>query len=163
VNDLGSNNIPALSRVARFIFIKPWLWMWRKRLTILSVVIIIVAMHGIATVIMGRRVQARLQQIRAARDPVYPIDLQQKPVPDSENGAVDLEKIFEPIMPVAGFIEMGQSTTRSRIWDRDPEWWNTVKSMLDKIDEPLSQVAPALVKPRIQFKTDWEVLGSSLL
>jgi len=163
VNDLGSNNIPGLSSVAKIIFIKPLLWMWRKRLTILSVVIIIVAIHGAATVIMGRKVQARLQEIRAAGDPVYPIDLQQKPVPDSENGAIDLEKIFRPISPLALFVDKGLPSSRSRIWEHDRKWWATVKTMLKKVDKPLLQVAPALAKPHVQFEIKWKAGFTTLV
>lgn len=54
----------------------------------LIVVVVLVAIHGIATMILGRRFEAEMRTLKAQGEPLSDADFKIPPIPDSHNGAV---------------------------------------------------------------------------
>ncbi|MHB1455852.1 MAG: hypothetical protein ACYC0V_02945 [Armatimonadota bacterium] len=66
---------------------------------ILVVIIVLAVVHSIASYILGRRLEAKIAEIKAQGDPVSTLDLGRNTVPDSENAAGIYLKIFEMMDP----------------------------------------------------------------
>ncbi|MHB1461470.1 MAG: hypothetical protein ACYC1M_09340 [Armatimonadota bacterium] len=61
---------------------------------LLVVIVVLVAIHGIATMILGRRFEADVRALKAKGQPVTMAELLPQPIPDHLNGAVVYAKAF---------------------------------------------------------------------
>jgi len=95
------------------------------------VVIVIALAHGIATVILGRKVEGRIEAYKAKGEPVSMADLAGSPIPDSENGAVILDKVQRDLREYR--------KKEAKEWQRTLNRYHTSGKKPPESDEDLAQ------------------------
>lgn len=69
-------------------------WLLRLAKTLAVTALLIALVHGVLSLVWGRRYEHEINRIKASGGPVSPMDLAGQPVPDAENGALIFESIF---------------------------------------------------------------------
>ena len=134
----------------------------------LIVILVLVAIHQIASMILSRRVASKLAEIKAQGDPVSMAELGKIDIPDSENGATIYMQIFKEmgsaILSTNGVPHhSGLDGTRNIDYMEffigkkpTPEMWVKGKKSMATYQHALDLVDDASSRQRCQFKTNWK-------
>lgn len=145
---------------------------------VLGLVVLVVLAHGIATVLLGRRVESRIQAMHAKGDPVSMSDVSGPQIPDSENGGVIYAKVLSDLKDYRDNekkeqhqLQVGPSGSRQYTdeelaWSVDasasavvrelPGSWNAARRYVRPVQEMLPMLDDAAAKPQCRFKTNWK-------
>lgn len=134
----------------------------RNWLPTLVVIVVLVAIHGIAMLIMGRRFEAEVQALKAKGEPVSYAALGGPKVPDDQNAAMVYAKAFEllegkkTLVPKRVLEEMLRSEgVISARGKRSPTDWPDVKQAAAMFRGVVPLTQEALSRPQCQFPVDW--------
>jgi hypothetical protein len=126
---------------------------------VFAVLIVIgMLMHGIVSVIEGRKLEADLRAIKAKGEPVSWAELGKPKVPDAENAAPAYAKVFsiltakkqDPAPDVS--CDLLDPVRRKT----DPGVWEAVRNVLTKYQAIFPLIEEATSKPRCRFPIKWE-------
>ncbi|MHB1456574.1 MAG: hypothetical protein ACYC0V_06635 [Armatimonadota bacterium] len=136
---------------------------------LLIVILVLAVIHGIASMVLSRRVASKLAEIKAQGDPVSMADLGKIDIPDSENGATIYMQIFKemgrPIeyyatgIPHLGELDRTKNYDYSKLETQKeitPEMWSKAKISLGTHKHALYLVDEAISRPRCKFKSNWK-------
>ncbi|MHB1000679.1 MAG: hypothetical protein ACYC27_15670 [Armatimonadota bacterium] len=134
---------------------------------VLILVLVLAVIHGIASIILGRRVASKIADIKAQGDPVSLLELGKIVVPDSENGAVIYNQIFKeigrPLVYTDGVPYIKEDTTKNYDYKElltgeeiTPEMWTNGERSLATYQHAFDLVDEAASKPECKFVTNWE-------
>ena len=120
---------------------------------ILVLLAVLILAHGALTFVLGRRLEARLAEMKAAGQPVSMSDLAGPPVPDSENGAVIYEQVFEEVSSPAYKRDVQWIPYSSSTWsfDKNPDW-AAAKAAVERHEHILELVQRANAMPKFRFR-----------
>lgn len=136
---------------------------------ILVLIIVLAVVHSIASYILGRRLEAKIAEIKAQGEPVSTLDLGRNTGPDSENAAGIYLKIFEkmgiPIIYKNG-VQHWKQNNKKRQWDSffslridnipTPEIWKHTREFLANYEEIDTLTDKAVSMPYCKFTTNWK-------
>lgn len=150
----ASKHFPTLSKVGRgiaFLFRRTYKYT-------LAVLIALAVVHGIATFILGRRVESRLKAIKAKGELVSPAEFGGPKVPDAENAALIYAKAFKVIEPAKEDTDFQglDSFLDPEERAKDPELWNKARRAVARYGKAFPLVDEALSRPKCQFPVNWE-------
>ena len=149
-----SQQFPTFIRMGKGIFrISKWII---PRLLVLALVLAVI--HGTATIILGRRLEAKLAAIKARGEPVSMAELGKPKVPDAENAAVIYAKAFEKLSgPTAekDFETLGKFPSAGERRE-NPGLWNEARLVVNRLRPALPLVEQAISRPKCQFPVNWE-------
>lgn len=119
---------------------------------ILLIVVVGAVVHGIATIVTGRRLEAALADLKAKGQPISAAELIDKTIPASENAAEVYNDIFKGLAkaPVYGYELIG-----SKYPDKTPDMWASARSAIAARQGELSKLDDALSRPTCRFNVDW--------
>ncbi|MCL5103052.1 MAG: hypothetical protein M1133_02905 [Armatimonadetes bacterium] len=128
---------------------------WRP---VLAVFLLLATAHGIATFVLGRKVEAEIGRLKARGEPVSLVDLAGPKIPDSENGAVIYAKVFK-IISSPGY--KGDNEAVAGILDpeervKHPEWWIQARTIVDSYPSIQPLAEEAVSRPKCRFPVKWE-------
>ncbi|MHB1461471.1 MAG: hypothetical protein ACYC1M_09345 [Armatimonadota bacterium] len=129
----------------------------------LVVIVVLVAIHGIATMILGRRFEADIRALKAQGEPVSTAELGGPKVPDDQNAAVVYAKAFKLIKgkETRESSDTMESLLKSVGAIPSKKKIDVVWSDVDKAAQVYRQVVPlvkeALMRPQCQFPVKWEL------
>jgi hypothetical protein len=125
---------------------------------VFAVLIVIgMLMHGIVSVIEGRRLEADLQAIKAKGEPVSWAELNKPKVPDAENAAPIYAKAFRIL--TAKEDELDRSIVCNLVdpvRHRDAGAWEAARKGVAKYQAIFPLIEEATSKPRCRFPIKWE-------
>jgi hypothetical protein len=161
---LSESDFPNLRRVGTFA-VRVACWMLRHTVNrkvgkaLAALVLVSFLVHSILLFVWGRQLENRLAEIRAAGQPVYPVDLVVK-IPDSENAAVIYEKAFAALKS----IEKATPKPELPYQLLDIETPNAARTAIDsnarkaiELREPvIALVRQAVSRKRCVFPVHWE-------
>ncbi len=135
--------------------------LWRVTRRILVVLMALAALHGIVTVILGRRYEAELDRIRARREPVAMTDLAEfvsGPISHSENAAVIYRKAYKMLEEKTVNPE---AETLFRIlspedWKKVPTLWSDAEKAAPKLSGIMRLMEEADAKPGFYVPIRWQ-------
>ncbi len=124
---------------------------------LLYVILALAVVHGIATFILGRRIEARLQAYHEKGEIVSLKELNEPKIPDAENGAILYLKAFKMVPGlkerdgriVDDMIEASERAKR-------PELWAQAKAVVSRYREAFAVVEKAAAMPKCRFPVKWE-------
>ena len=120
---------------------------------ILVLLAVLILAHGALTFVLGRRLEARLAELKAAGQPVSMSDLAGPPVPDSENAAVIYEQVFKEVSS-PGYHKDAQSFPYSSMtwsFDKNPDW-AAAKAAVERHEHILDLAQKANAMPKFRFR-----------
>ena len=134
---------------------------------LLIVILVLAVIHGIASMVLSRRVASKLAEIKAQGDPVSMADLGKIDIPDSENGATIYMQIFKEMGRPIEFKngkyilnwDMKRDPELSRILianEITPDMWMKAEKLLAPYQHAMGMVDEATSRPRCKFRTNWE-------
>lgn len=125
---------------------------------LLVLIVVLAVVHGIATFITGRRLEARINALKAKGEPVSWADFGKPKVPDAENAAVIYAKAFKVIQKLRTGGDYSKLNSFLKPYNRqgNPELWNDVRRMLAENRGAFPLVEQALARPKCQFPVNWE-------
>ena len=136
---------------------------------ILVLIIVLAVVHSIASYILGRRLEARIAEIKAQGDPVSTLDLGRNTVPDSENAAGIYLKIFDKMDSHITFkkgVPYWNQESQNPPWIRllsqakskspTTEVWKATRESLADYDGIRPLVDKAISMPHCIFAANWE-------
>lgn len=125
---------------------------------ILVLLVIGVVANGIASFVLGRRLAAKIEAIKAEGGIIALADFGKPKVPDSENAAVVYDKAFKLISTdqarkdlrvLDDFLRSAERASR-------PELWDQARSATRKYSAVIPIVEEAVKRPRCQYPVNWE-------
>lgn len=144
----------------------------------LGVIVVVALVHGIATFVLGRMVESRIDAIKAKGDPISMSDLAGPPISDSENGGIIYQAILDKLhkqrmaenlerqkslMSIMGHEvpksveELALDTIYVDPANRAiPGIWEAARVYTAPLNELLPQLELAAAKPRCRYKTNWQ-------
>jgi len=149
-----SQQFPTFIRMGKGIFrISKWII---PRLFVLALVLAVI--HGTATIILGRRLEAKIAAIKARGEPVSMAELGKPKVPDAENAAVIYAKAFEKLSgrTAEQDIKMLERFLSAEEREKNPGLWNEARLVADRLRPALPLVEQAVSRPKCQFPVNWE-------
>ena len=162
---LNSENFPTFARIGRALPRGPGyvgrgiahLFKKTYKYT-LALLIVLAVVHGVATFITGRRLEARINVLKARGVPVSMAELGLPKVPDEENAAVIYAKAFKAIekLQTGGDYSKLNSFLKPNNRQGNPELWTDVRRMLAENRGAFPLVEEALSRPKCQFPVNWE-------
>lgn len=136
---------------------------------LLIVILILAVIHGIASMVLSRRVASKLAEIKTQGDPVSLADLGKIDIPDSENGATIYMQIFKEMgTPIE--YKNGKYVINWDKWDDKksiefsrllnarkftPDMWVELKKLLAPYQHAMDMVDEATARPRCKFQSNW--------
>ena len=151
-----------LSRFVRWLVrifaIAPARFARRRYKPILAVIAILILAHGAVTLVLGRRVRAEIEAIRARGEPVSMADLAGPKIPDAENGAVVYAKAFQLIpRSTAGQAEMDAVLRflKPREREKDPSLWTQAEKVCSRYRRVFPLIKEAASRPKCRFPVNW--------
>ncbi len=146
---------PQGSRFARFVRRT-----WKPFVIIL---VVLVAIHGIATMILGRRFEADVQALKAQGEPVSAAELAGPKVPDDQNAAVVYAKAFNLLKEKETRASSATMENLLKSVGAMPSKrkkidvvWSEVNSAARMYRQVIPLVQEALSRPKCQFPVKWE-------
>jgi hypothetical protein len=111
--------------------------------------------------VLKGRVQARLKQIRQAKEPFTSVDLNvwQGFVPSGENGAIE-------VLQASNYIVTNAPNMNHGFWGQDhltPEQLAALSRIVSLNSNVFSHLEPALKRPRARYPVDWSPGPGTLL
>ena len=107
-----------------------------------------------------RKIDAEIAKIKAKGEPVTPAELAPPPVPDSQNGAIIYETVFEIIKTPQGkkdFEIIGEFVS-PRGGKRNAELWSQAREAVARNKGIIELVEDAQARPKCRFIVDWSNL-----
>ncbi|HET6453590.1 MAG TPA: hypothetical protein VFI02_04245 [Armatimonadota bacterium] len=107
--------------------------------------------------ILRHMVNNRIAEIKARGEPITPSDLAGPKIPDSENGAVIYQKIFDRLEEprfsndrevLADFLSRKERAENPKLWD-------DTRDVIARYEWALPMVKTAASKPKCRFSVDW--------
>ena len=140
---------------------------------ILILIIALAVVHSIASYVLGRRLEAKIAEIKAQGDPISTLNLGKNTVPDSENAAGIYLKIFEKIgYPIIyqngaprfrrGGLDLGPYGYWHSLYitendgERTPEMWESARRSLTAYPSISVLIDKAISMPNCQFPMNWK-------
>ncbi|MHB1000723.1 MAG: hypothetical protein ACYC27_15895 [Armatimonadota bacterium] len=134
---------------------------------VLIVVLVLAVIHGIASMVLSRKVASKIAAIKAQGDPVSMAELGKVDIPDSENGATVYLQIFKeigkPIVYKNGVPQTKPDETKNINYNEfakdkkiTSETWAKAEKTMAAYQHALDLVDEAASKPGCKFKTNWE-------
>lgn len=114
-------------------------------------------MHGIVSVVEGRRLEADLLAIKAKSEPVSWAELGKPKIPDAENAALVYAKVFSVLAakkdpaPEVAFDLLDPARRKA-----DPGVWDAVRKGLTEYQAVFPLIEEATSKPKCQFSIKWD-------
>jgi len=134
-----------------------------KALLVLIVVVLVV--HGIASFILGRRLAAKIEAIKAKGGIVALADFGKPKVPDSENAALIYAKAFELLSSEQAGKDLDVLGYSLKPIERAkrPELWDQACSAVRKYSAVIPIVEEAAKRPKCQYPINWEAGSGAVL
>jgi len=127
-------------------------WRWT-----VAVLLLLGVAHGVATFVLGRRVEAEIARIKASGDPVSYADLAGPAIPASENGALDFEKATRILAAMPDSMHKYESPQFSpEECAKHPEMWDDVRREMGQYSQVFSLVEKGAAKPKFRYTSDWK-------
>jgi hypothetical protein len=126
------------------------------------VLIALAAVHGVATLILGRKVEARIQEYRAKGDPVSGYDLAGPTIPDFVNGGVIYDQVSLDVKQIRDKEPKGEEDFALNTVSRDPKRretpgiWEAAQKYASPMVRLLPELEAAAAKPECRYKTNWQ-------
>jgi hypothetical protein len=146
-----------LPKVILLFPLRIWRKTWRFSLTLL---ILLVLAHTIFNFIAGRKLEAELNHLRQAGEPLTWVEAAPPPIPDAENAAVLYQKAFKSFQDTEKIEDPGLETLVKFVeWDTDrmksrPTLAQATAAVAK--DEPLFKLLEeASLRPACHFPVDW--------
>lgn len=140
-------------RVGRWtarLFRRTWRWT-------VAVLLLLGVAHGVATFVLGRRVEAEIARIKASGDPVSYADLAGPAIPASENGALDFEKATRILAAAPESMHKYESPPfNPDERTEDPRIWDDVRREMGQYSQVFSLVEKGAAKPKFRYTSDWK-------
>lgn len=145
----------------------------------LVLLIVGAVVHGIASFVLGRRLEAEISKIKATGAPIAMAELGKPKVPDAENAAVIYAKItkdlFGKVLDPYG-DPLKNSTTHkpnedmaaiegliaSRFDEKNPALWDDARKTVAKHKNVFPLLEEATSRPKCQFLVNWEAGAGAL-
>lgn len=121
----------------------------------LAVLLLLAVMHGAATLVIGRKLEAELARIKADGDPVSAAELAGPLLPDYINGAVVYEKAFKLIQPEYPKKSFGPRDDCDFLLadnHKDPDMWAKARKIILEREKALPLIEKAAAMPECRFK-----------
>ncbi len=129
---------------------------------LLVVIVVLVVIHGIATMILGRRFEAEVRTLKAQGEPVSTAELGGPKVPDDQNAAVVYAKVFyllkeketrESSATMENLLKsVGAIPSKKKI----DVVWTDVNTAAQVYRQVVPVVQEALSRPKCQFPVNWQ-------
>lgn len=136
---------------------------WLKRIGkgIIVLVVVLIAAHTIATVVLGYMVKMKIAAIKAKGEPVSFADLNREKIPDSENAAVIYMRVIkayrEPAVSDRWFRPF------SKEWRKQgaatPNLWREVGQALESQQGIIDQIEAAASRPKCRYPISLDANG----
>jgi hypothetical protein len=155
VNQIESrDHFPTFRRIGRKLK-RIGIWLAKAAL-VLALVILVV--NGVASFILGRRLAAEIQAIKAKGGVVAMADVGKPKIPDSENAALIYAKAFELLSSEQAGKDMDVLDYFLKPAERAkrPELWNQTRSAVAKYSAVIPIVEEAAKRPRCQYPVNWD-------
>ncbi len=131
---------------------------WRAVKALLVLLLILAVVHSVATIVNGRRVEAKLKELKAAGNPISCAELGMPKVPDNENAALVYAKAFKVLKTLEKeedsevidtiFIRKNSFNTKQN--------WSDARAVLDRYKSVFPLIEQAVSLPKCQFPVKWE-------
>jgi hypothetical protein len=124
---------------------------------LLAIVLVLAVVHGLASFILGRKVEAEIAKIKAKGEPVAMTDLGKNMPPDSENAAVIYEKMFATWPGRQGRYEKYTfDILEPEKRKTDPNAWAEARKIVEQSKHDLAMAEIALDRPACRFRCEWD-------
>lgn len=130
---------------------------WKPALVVL---LLLAVVHGVATFIYGRQVDAEIARIRASGGPVSVAELAGPSIPDDQNAAVICEKAFILLgsgkQPSEAERDAMSAILKPDERRKHPEAWDRARSAVKQFDGVLPLIEQAMSRPKCRFPVRWQ-------
>jgi hypothetical protein len=112
----------------------------------------------VATLVLGRRVEAELARIKASGEPVCAAELAGQPLPDASNGAIPYSKAFKLLKRTdrgGTYIDLRNCDLLSASGRNEPKTWANAREAIVTNSKALSLAEQAAAMPNCRFATNW--------
>ena len=124
---------------------------WRYAVAVL---LLLAVAHGVATLVLGRKVEAELARLRAEGQPVSAAELAPKPLPDRDNGALIYNRAFKLIR--VAYADLRDCDLLSAGNRNDPKVWAGARKAVLGNRQALAVAEQAAAMPGCRFTTNWK-------
>jgi len=140
-----------IGRWAVRVFRRTWRWA-------VAVLLLLGVAHGVATFVLGRRVEAEIARIKASGEPVSYADLVGRAIPASENGAPDFEKALQILrgLSIIDADRYQDPKLTPEECEKHPELWDELRVAVRQCSEVIALVEKGAAKPQCRYTSDWE-------
>lgn len=120
---------------------------------IILILLIIIGLHAGITALLKWKVNSRIEALRRAGEPMYVQDMLGSPIPDSQNGAVELTKVINILesktLPpnIADYIKYSRK-------EYSDKWWKQTDRELSANKHIFRLIEAGISKPRTGFTDD---------